>query len=87
MSQKFNLKRIALVKVVNMDYTVSVFEAHRADITIYQRLFGVVVGSLLYAASILSDVQEMRSGDEVVVQELNEAKELLGAAISFQLKS
>jgi len=66
---------------------VSVFESHKAEITLYQRLFGVVVGSLMYAAGILSDVQEMRSGDEVVTQELNEAKELLGAAINFQLKS
>ena len=41
----------------------------------------------MYAAGILSDVQEMSSGDEVVIQELNEAKELLGAAISFLLKS
>ncbi len=70
-----------------MDYMVSVFEAHKADIIIYQRLFGVVVGSLLYAASILSDVQEMRSNDEAVIKELNEAKELIGAAINFQLKS
>jgi hypothetical protein len=66
---------------------VSVFEIHKADIIIYQRLFGPVVGSLLYAAGILSDVQEMRSGDEAVIQELNEAKELLRAAINFQLKS
>jgi hypothetical protein len=66
---------------------VSVFEKHKADITLYQRLFGVTVGSLMYAAGILSDVQEMRSGDAAVVQELNEAKELLGAAISFELKS
>jgi len=66
---------------------VSVFEKHKADITFYQRLFGVVVGSLMYAAGILSDVQEIRNGDEVVVQELNEVKELLGAAISFLLKS
>jgi hypothetical protein len=65
----------------------SVFEKHKADITLYQRLFGVVIGSLMYAAGILSDVQEMCSGNDVVVQELNEAKELLGAAINFQLKS
>ena len=72
-----------------MDFMVpvSVFEAHKADIIIYQRLFGPVVGSLLYAAGILSDVQEMVRGNEIAVQELNEAKELLGAAISFQLKS
>jgi hypothetical protein len=66
---------------------VSVFEAHKADIIIYQRLFGTVVGSLLYAAGILSDVQELVRDNEIAVQELNEAKELLGAAISFQLKS
>jgi len=66
---------------------VSVFEKHKADITLYQRLFGVVVGSLIYAAGILSDVQEMRSDDVFVLQELNEAKELLGSAINFQLKS
>jgi len=66
---------------------ISVFEKHKADITLYQRLFGVVIGSLMYAAGILSDVQEMSNGNEVVVQELNEAKELLGAVINFQLKS
>lgn len=66
---------------------VSVFERHKADITHYQRLFGVVVGSLMYAASILSDVQEMSAGDERIRQELNEAKELIGAAVDFELKS
>lgn len=66
---------------------VSVFDRHKAELTIYQRLFGVVAGSLLYAAGILSDVQEMRNGDKVIMQELNEAKELLGTVINFQLNS
>jgi hypothetical protein len=78
-SQKFDLNRIALVKGVNMSN--SVFEKHKEEIELYQRLCGPVIGSLLYATSILSDIQEMRSGDGDVVQELNEVKELLGTAM------
>jgi hypothetical protein len=87
MSQKFFVKRIALLKGVKMFTMVSVFDRHKAEVTIYQRLFGVVAGSLLYAAGILSDVQEMRNGDAAVVQELNEAKELLVTAMQFAGKS
>ena len=49
-------------------------------------LLGQADGSILFVMAILSDVQEM-TDSEIIVQELNEARELLSAVLDFRLKS
>jgi hypothetical protein len=87
MSQKFNLNRIALVKGVNMAHQTSpeivkgalppILQKHEQEIRLYQEIFGPVIGSLIFAVGILSDVQHMQVNDPHVIQELNEAKALI----------
>ena len=64
----------------------SVFDRHRMELGLYRYLLGQVDGSILFIMAVLSDVQEM-TDSEIIVQELNEAKELLSAVLDFRLKS
>lgn len=65
---------------------MSVFERHKADIELYEatapsgNLPARETGRLLFAMAILSDVQEMVPHPSVV-EELNEAKELIASVI------
>lgn len=62
----------------------SVFETHKDEIELQQRLLGQLPGYLMFALQILSDCQEMVSGasdPERVRTELEEVKELIGAVL------
>jgi hypothetical protein len=64
-----------------------VLQHHEQEIHLFQELFGPVKGSLIYAVSILSDIQHMQSNDPHIIQELNEAKALIVIAVNCILKS
>lgn len=60
----------------------SVFERHKDDVELYQRLLGEINGSLFLAMAILSDVQEMLTATKHL-QEVSEAKELVVHALDL----
>jgi hypothetical protein len=60
---------------------------HEADIQLYEALLGPVLGDLIFAMSILSDVQHSLASDPHIVEELNEAKALIMRAFNFIIKS
>jgi hypothetical protein len=60
---------------------------HEADIQLYEALLGPVLGDLIFAMSILSDVQQITARDPHIVEELNEAKALIMRAFNFIIKS
>jgi len=57
----------------------SVFVKHGAEITGYEFPGHIEHGRLLFAMAILSDCQEMVAPDSPVIDELNEAKELMSS--------
>jgi hypothetical protein len=61
---------------------------HEQDIQLYEALMGPTLGDLIYAMSILSDVQHMISEDPHVpeVEKINEAKALIMRGFNFLLK-
>lgn len=59
---------------------VSVFEKHKEEIGMYEKMLGKEKGHLMFALSILSDVQaELTPNirDRRLNEEINEAKELI----------
>lgn len=64
----------------------SVFERPGDEISLYQQITGRVNGSILYAMATLSDAQEMTDPSDIL-QEVNEAKEVLTSVLDFLLKS
>jgi len=63
----------------------SVFQKHSKEIVSYQEKFGYINGLLEYANAILSDVIEMVSNGsnaERIIEEINEAKELIISAMN-----
>jgi hypothetical protein len=62
---------------------------HEADIQLYEALLGPTLGDLIFAMSILSDVQHMISANPRVpeVEQINEAKALIMRAFNFIIKS
>jgi len=64
----------------------SVFERHGEEISLYQEITGPVNGGIIFAMAILSDAQEMTDPSDIL-QEVNEAKELLASVLDFLLKS
>jgi len=61
---------------------------HEDQILLYETLMGPVLGDLMFAVTILSDVQHMISPDPHIpeVAELNEAKALILRAFNFIVK-
>ena len=61
---------------------------HAEDIQLYEALMGPVLGDLMYALCILSDVQHMISDkpDNPEVKEINEAKALILRMANFLLR-
>lgn len=64
----------------------SVFERHGEEISLYQEITGPVNGGIIFAMAILSDAQELTDPSDIL-QEVNEAKELLASVLDFLLKS
>ena len=64
----------------------SVFERHGEEIRLYQKITGPVNGGIMAAMAILSEAQEMADPDDIL-QEVNEAKEVLTSVLDFLLKS
>jgi len=60
---------------------------HEEDICLYEALLGPVLGDLIFAMSIVSDVQHSLASDPHIVEELNEAKALMMRGFNFIIRS
>jgi hypothetical protein len=61
---------------------------HEPDILLFEAMLGPVLGDLMFATTILSDVQHMISPNPNIpeVAEINEAKALILRAFNFIVK-
>jgi hypothetical protein len=59
---------------------------HEQDIQLYEALMGPILGDLIFAMSILSDVQHSLGIEADIVEELNEAKALMMRGFNFLIR-
>ena len=66
----------------------AILAKHEEDILLYEALLGPVLGDLIFAMSVLSDVQNMISPNPHIPEneEINEAKALILRAFNFIAK-
>jgi hypothetical protein len=64
-----------------------ILQKHEDDILLYEALLGPVLGDLVFATSILSDVQHALGVEPQIVEQINEAKALILRASNFAIKA